>query len=224
MFWLLACLTPNDDALHAQALQAGADADCQQLRSEDLRQDCRVWRAVHLVKLGQLPAAKAICADLEAGSWRGECWFLLADYSGAVREEAQVICSQSEPFYTECIDHAIQRLAEQLLETPGTEPEAYEELSALWGRDHGDKVGGERAMQMVSGLLELRPPPLTRASFGNASEPMIQMALTHYLSKHACSTAGLDLETFKGEVDQAMLAAQRTRQCNRPTLSGPRPQ
>ena len=209
----------DDAALHQLALQAGPDADCRAIRSPDLRADCASWRAGALASSGQLEEAEEICEDIKVDAWKGECWFLVADFSSASIEEAAVLCQRAAPYEDQCIDHAILRLAEQLTQTSGAEMEAVEVLTELWIPLFGPGGGSVRARATVADLIGQRPLPLTRASFGNADKELIITALTHHLTLSRCSTKDLspDLES---EISKALLRARRGRRCRGPR-SGP---
>lgn len=213
MLWLLACFSTNDTHLHQRAIQDGTEADCSTIQSSDLKGDCMSWKAGRLASEGHLDQAEAICITVEPPNWQGECWFLVADSSSAMREDAAALCAKAGPFETECSDHAIQRLAEHLMETPSNEMEALAEITEHWSRVYGPKSGEHRAKAMIAGLLELRPHPLTRASFGQANDELIQMALIQHLSRRSCSLEGLDVQSLAVELESAMPAAKTTRQC-----------
>lgn len=216
MFWLLACLSPSDTTLHQQAIQAGDQSDCSAIDSPDLRGDCLSWQASALAEHGDVEQATQLCSGMQESQWRGECWFMVADAAKAMPEQATALCQHAELYERQCMDHAVQRLAETLLKTPGSEMAALAELTESWTPVYGQAEAADRSKALVSDLMERRPHPLGRATFGNADKELVQMTLTHHLAKRSCSVLGLDAEGLEAEIEEALLAASTTRKCAEP--------
>ena len=214
LLWLLSCLLPSDSVLHQQALRGGSQADCSGIHAPDLAGDCWSWKASLLAADGEVDQAAQICSAMEDSQWKGECWFLVADATEAQRADATTLCQHAAPYERECVDHAVQRLAEALLASHGAEMEAIAELTDRWTPLYGQKEASQRSRALVSALIGQRPHPLSRATFGDADDALVQMTLTQHLSKRSCRVLGLDVASLQEEIDEALLAARATKQCS----------
>ncbi|MED5373648.1 MAG: hypothetical protein VX899_21705 [Myxococcota bacterium] len=205
ILWLsLACASaPSDQALHAEALQAGAQAECAPISDPQLRGDCEAWRAHSLAK-EDLKAAEAACKQISDPRWRGECWFLLSDAVRAVGTDAQRLCGQAAQYERECRGHAISREARRWLETPGNETQAQADLEQRWSALYKPEKARSEAQRMVVAQLLNREKPFTPQSFGDASEDIVRLTLAAHLRQHGCAEHGLS-----PSLDPALVVAAR---------------
>lgn len=79
---------------------------------------------------GQLAQSQSTCAALEAGTWRDECFFLLADSQADTPLQARELCGQAGRFRNQCIGHAIARAVTDIIRDsrPGAELEMMASL------------------------------------------------------------------------------------------------
>ena len=85
-----------------------------------------------LARAGQLAQAQATCVSLDAGTWRDECHFLLADAQADTPLQVRELCGQAGRFRNQCVGHAIARAITGIIHDsrPGTELQTMAALDA----------------------------------------------------------------------------------------------
>lgn len=60
-------------------------------------------------KTEDVMSLEAECQGISEQKWKGECYFLLSDQSGAIKSEGQRLCGLAEPFEEDCLRHVAAR-------------------------------------------------------------------------------------------------------------------
>ena len=60
-------------------------------------------------KAEDVMSLEAECQGISEQKWKGECYFLLSDQSGAIKLEGQRLCGLAEPFEEDCLRHVAAR-------------------------------------------------------------------------------------------------------------------
>lgn len=123
-------LPPSDAELYLGALAEGDPAACAPIAGSSLRGECAAMLTRDIARAGDIDRAFQSCAAIEAGPWRDECFFLLADAAADAPQQARNLCGQAGRFRNQCIGHAISRAISAVINdmAPGTERETIETL------------------------------------------------------------------------------------------------
>ena len=141
---LLACETPESDSeryvrilTDTETANAVLLRDCKELVDNTLRGDCSL--ALALRGAGTAGASKW-CPEVEAGMWRDECWFSVAE-SAAMRGNmplAREHCLEAGQFQESCNYHAFQQDVHRAISGAGdlgVMEQTLSELLTTWKLD-----------------------------------------------------------------------------------------
>ncbi|MCB9778242.1 MAG: hypothetical protein H6742_06745 [Alphaproteobacteria bacterium] len=176
--WACALQGDGDDAgrdarAYVAAVGAADPGACDGIGRGDLAAECRAFAAAEQAMAGDLAAAEATCDGLDAGPWRDECFFELADTIAAQGEEGRRLCDRAGGWAQRCASHAFGRRAqERVADLPvGEESEALADLEALGTAWFGPRLGPIEAQGFLASALAERigQGPLSAARCGTAS-------------------------------------------------------
>lgn len=159
--------------LRTYAALAGSEEPdaCGVIVDAGLRGECTSMAAAALAPR-EPAAAEAACEAMEAGFWKDECWFLVADAAGSRGADVARRCGQAGRLRNQCLAHAFDReLAESRAELAG---EGAAALEAALAERFAAFVPAPRAARaarvMVAGQLAEQAPgaPFALAHCGDA--------------------------------------------------------
>ena len=130
--------TTPDHLLYSQALEKGPQTAsdrlelCNQLSNPPARGDCAA-NVVQLAARTRHAEPETLCAEVEEGAWRAECYFQMAEHWRRKKNKKRAVenCAQSGPFKNDCEQHLWQGEVRALTRPNGgspLEPDNFESI------------------------------------------------------------------------------------------------
>ena len=156
---IASCADPPEDGrastdrqAYLAAMRAGpGPGRCDTISAPTLHGECIALAGLTLARRGEPMAALSICAELQPGPWRDECYFLVADGLEVRGETARAICESAGEWRFQCLGHAINRESILVWEQLGIgrEDEVQQRVLEITSRYIGGREAGERTRRWM---------------------------------------------------------------------------
>lgn len=179
----------SDSRLYLEAQATGDPVLCEQISESGLRGECFAHAGRERAEAGDAAGGQDVCRSMVAGPWRDECFFLVADASGAVGDEAKRLCAESGQFRQQCVGHAISRDVATLFAVSerGAEAQLLDDVEARIGTYIGGGEVKQKARRLVAAELSARDPevPFGRAQCGTVGDRVCTDAYVERIKRAA---------------------------------------